>query len=295
MKHLILFLIVFSTNVLIYAQSFPSDPNACELITSDIDNFWKAFNLMENGYEGNPFDAYYMKIGSQGVIDFTPYRIEHADTLYHNVKRHKQKYLDVKASTFRVKEKKKQIRAAFYALKYIFPEAKFPPVYFVIGNFNSGGTSTPNGLIIGAETQNNIDNVPYIVAHELIHFQQKRYHQNPSLLDQSINEGIADFLGEMISGSHINTVAYKYGESNKDKLCKEFVKIMDSNNWDDWLYGTSGKDDRPNDLGYWMGYQIGKSYYEKQPDKTTAIKAMLDIKDANEFLEKSGYLDDYLD
>jgi len=97
---------------------------------------------MDKGYEGNPFDKNYMKIGSQGVIDFTPYRIESADTLFKNVRENKDKYLSVRESTLRIKEKKKQIIASFYALKYLLPDAKFPPVYFVIGNFNTGGTSS---------------------------------------------------------------------------------------------------------------------------------------------------------
>ncbi len=38
---------------------------------------------------------------------------------------------------------------------------------------------------------------------------------------------------------------------------------MHGNETQDWLYGTSGKDSRPNDLGYWMGYEIVKASFEK--------------------------------
>lgn len=293
MKRPLFILFVFIRPALIFSQYFPTNPDSSELITTDIENFWQAFDLMEKGYDGNPFDENYMKIGSQGVMDFTPYRIESGDMLLKNVRENKEQYLAVKENTFRINEKKKQILATFYALKYLLPEAKFPPVYFVIGNFNSGGTSSDNGLIIGAETQSNIDNVPYLVAHELIHFQQKKNNHNRTLLEQSINEGVADFLGEMISGNHINKTAYEYGELHKQALCEEFVEILDSDNWNDWLYGTSGKDNRPNDLGYWMGYQIAKSYFDQQGDKSMAIKELLDIKNAKLFLEKSGFLNKY--
>ncbi len=294
MKYVFLISSILAIGHIINAQNFQSNPDSCKIVTSDIDNFWKAFEMFQQGYEGNPFDEHYMKIGSQGVIDFTPYRIEHADTLSKNIIKNKLKYLSVKENTLRITEKKKQIIASCYALKYWFTDAIYPPVYFVIGNFNSGGTSSPNGLIIGAETQNNIDNIPYIVAHELIHFQQKRYTQETTLLEQSIREGTADFMGEMISGNHINKKTFDYGYEHENALCKEFVKVMYSDNWNDWLYEVSGKDDRPNDLGYWMGYQIAKSFFDKQKDKHLAIRELLDIKDAKAFLIKSSYLQKYM-
>lgn len=286
--------LVLAISGAITAQNFPTNPDSCKIVTKDIDNFWQSFELFQQGFKGNPFNEHYIKMGSQGVIDFTPYRIQHADTIFKNVKESTSKYLAVKEGTFNITKKRKQITATFYALKYWFPEAVFPPVYFVIGNFNSGGTSSPNGLIIGAETQNNIDNIPYIVAHELIHFQQRTYSQNPTLLEQAINEGTADFIGEMISGNHINKNAFEYGYQHQDDLCKEFVRLMDSDELKDWLYGTSGKDSRPNDLGYWMGYQIAKSFFNNHIDKHQAIRELLDIKDAKTVLKKSGFLDEYM-
>jgi len=107
MKIILLLLISFLTTNLIVGQTFPTNPESSKLITTDIDNFWKAFDLMDKGYEGNPFDKNYMKIGSQGVIDFTPYRIESADTLFKNVRENKDKYLSIRESTLRIKEKKK--------------------------------------------------------------------------------------------------------------------------------------------------------------------------------------------
>ena len=295
MKHITVFFLLVWTIYDLRAQSFPSDPDSTLLVTSDIDNFWKAFDLMDEGYEGNPFADHYIEVGSAGVADFIPYRIEHADTLYKNVKENKEAYLAVKENTFKLTEKKKEITAAFYALKYWLPEASYPPVYFVIGNFNSGGTSSENGLIIGAEMQQDIDNVPIIVAHELIHFQQGRFSDEPTLLEQCLHEGMADFIGEMISGRHINTEAHAYAAKNKEALCREFVGIMATNNWDDWLYGTTGKDERPNDLGYWIGYEIAKAYFNKQSDKHKAFKILIAEKDAKAILSDSGFLDPYLD
>jgi uncharacterized protein YjaZ len=200
----------------------------------------------------------------------------------------------VRANTLRIKEKEKQCRSTFYALKYWYPAAQFPPVYFVVGAYNSGGTFNEEGLFIGAEMQTDIANIPYIVAHELIHFQQKNWKENPTLLEQSIVEGSADFLGELISGVNTNKAANDYGNKNETRLCREFVARMDSTDYKDWLYSVSGKDDRPHDLGYWMGYKITERYFAKATDKKKAIAEILDIKDYKDFLKRSGYLQTYV-
>ncbi|MEH0158470.1 DUF2268 domain-containing putative Zn-dependent protease [Limibacter armeniacum] len=291
MKYTLLLSLLLVCSTLLGQSKFTTDPDAAQLVTSDIDNFWKAFNLLGGGYPRNPFGDKYLEIGSQGLKDFIPHRIQHADTLLQRVRDNKEKYLGLRDNTYRIKETEKQIRSTFYAFKYWYPEAQFPPVYFVIGVFNSGGTATENGLIIGAEMQSRIEDVPYIVAHELIHFQQKYDNENPTLLEQAIKEGSADFLGELISGKHINQTAFAYGEAHKEALEKEFQEKMNGMDYNGWLYGGYEKDDRPNDLGYWVGYQITKAYFDKQPDKHKAVKDILNISDYESFLKASKHFD----
>jgi len=295
LKPIILTALLLTFHVHSFAQSnFSNLPDSARFVTGDIDNFWKAFDHYKKDTSVNTFGKEYIDIGSEGVKGFTPYRIRSADNLYKMVKKRQADYEKVRTNTLRIKEKEKQCRSTFYALKYLYPQAKFPPVYFVIGAYNSGGTSGDQGLFIGAEMQNNIDGLPGIVAHELIHFQQNLTSENPTLLQQSIIEGSADFIGELISGTRGDDAANNYGNAHTDQLCKEFVSLMNGTERNDWLYGTSKKDDRPNDLGYWMGYQITAHYYAKAKDKKQAIYDILNIKDYPDFLKKSGYLDQYL-
>src|SRR5687768_12677543 len=168
---LLTLLSVMLTTVIVRGQSLSAeDPLKAEIIYSDIDAFWTAFEKACENKTATPFETYLSK-GSQGVKDFIPYRIISADSLYRKVIRNKKKYEAIRESTHKLKEKEKQISAAFFALEYLYPKAVFPPTYFVIGRFNSGGTSSPHGLIIGAEMQGSVEGVPYVVAHELIHFQ----------------------------------------------------------------------------------------------------------------------------
>lgn len=275
-------------------QKFPSDPDNALFLTNDINNFWIAFDDFKKDSTTNNFGKKYIDIGSKGVKGFIPNRIQSAEYLYETVKRKRASYENVRQSTLRVAEKEKRCRSSFYGLKYWYPQATFPPVYFVIGAYNSGGTVNDDGIFIGAEMQTDINAIPSIVAHELIHFQQKNWKDEPTLLEQSIVEGSADFLGELISGENINHNMYVYGEKNEERLCKEFVTRMDGTNYIDWLYGVSGTDDRPSDLGYWMGYKITAQYFKNAPDKKRAVIEILDIKDCKEFLRMSRYLNSYM-
>ncbi len=287
-------LLIFISAQLFSQTNFSNDPDSSAFVTSDINNFWKVFDEFKKDTLVNLFGKEYIDIGSAGLKAFIPNRITSAEHLFKVVKLERSNYEKIRTNSLHIKDKEKQCRSIFYALKYCYPEAHYPVVYFVIGAFNSGGTSTDAGLIIGAEKQTDINNIPYIVAHELIHFQQKDTPDKPTLLQQSIIEGSADFLGELISGVNTNKKAMDYGNEHKENLCKEFVSRMDGSLFNDWLYSVTGKDDRPHDLGYWIGYKIVEKYFKNSTDKRQAIKDILDIKDYKDFLNESGYLKQYL-
>ncbi len=295
LKYVLTLLTIVSVNTTSYSQTiFPTNPDSSVFLTKDIDNFWIAFDRFRQDTSVNPFGSGYIDIGSAGVKGFIPGRIKSAENLYKVVKQRRGDYEKVREITLRMKETEKQCRSAFYALKYWYPEAQYPPVYFVIGAYNSGGTFNENGVFIGAERLGELNIIPFLVAHELIHFQQKTWSESPTLLEQSISEGSADFLGELISGGNINQKTVAYGDKNEEKLCREFVARMDSTVYTDWLYGISGKDNRPRDLGYWMGYKIAQRYFNQAADKKAAVREILSITDYKAFLNKSGYLQRYL-
>jgi hypothetical protein len=276
----------------IFSQSnYSTDPLNAQFVTEDVDRFWEAFAKLDNSKE-NPFKEYIEK-GTPGLKGFIKYRIESPKALLKMVKSRKDAYLARKDVLRNLEGTKKRVQAAYTAMKYWYADAVFPPVYIVVGRFNSGGTVSEDGIILGAEMMENLDGLPGLVAHELIHYQQKIENRG-NLLTNAIVEGSADFIGELISGDHINQNAFHYGETNLEELCKEFVLLMDQDDNQDWLYGTSGKDGRPNDLGYWMGYKITAAYFEKQADKKQAIHDILHLKDAKTFLKESGFLAPYI-
>lgn len=272
-------------------DSVASDPDSAIIYYNDIANFWNAFDKIDK--EGRDvFEHYYIKPGSNGVKHFLDHnRIVNSDTLYNTVQRRRKDYLKIRDKTLKVKQVEPQCRAAYYAFKYLYPKAKFPPLYFVIGRFNTGGVSLESEQIIGTE-MNEPANIPFLVAHEVIHANQNIPYKYKILLEQCIIEGSADFLGELISGKIASTGPYKYAKGRELALWKDFLKDMNLGENDDfanWLYAGRRKDDRPADMGYYIGYVITQAYYQKAPDKKAAIQEILNIQDCKEFLKKSGY------
>ena len=288
-----LLLVFFSTKSLTAQENFSTQPWESQFVTEDVDRFWEAFDQMEA--KGAQAFQEYIDAGTPGLKGFIDYRIINADSLYSMVQRRKADYLAKKNVLKDLPLYKKRIQAIYAAMKFWYPEAKFPPVYFVMGRFNSGGTISESGIILGAEMQSDLKGLPGLVAHELIHFQQK-YTQDrqPTLLEHSLHEGTADFIGELISGEHINSSASTYGKRYRDRLSKEFVLLMEGTDFSNWLYGNINRNDgRPNDLGYWMGYCLAKAYFDKKEDKLNALKTLLDYKNTAQIVEEGGYLKPY--
>jgi uncharacterized protein YjaZ len=131
--------------------------------------------------------------------------------------------------------------------------------------------------------------LPYIVAHELIHYQQPSDSGVTTLLGRAFREGSADFLGELISGGLINQIQREYGDAHEAELWREFSAAMHGQDVSKWMYQADKAGDRPADLGYYMGYRIAKAYYERAKDKKAAVKRILRETDVEALLRDSGY------
>ena len=299
-----LFTVLFLSNL--QAQSQNKNPLVTEIVTSDLDNFWIALEKAGADVNADALDKYYLQPGSKGIKAFMEGRIKNSENLARVIRSHSKYYHSIKPSVDSIAGMKSQIIQALVKLKDFYPDAIFPPVYFVIGALNSGGTASDHELIVGAEMHgltsqtpkdelNNwlktvlkpVNQVPHIVAHELIHFQQN--YDGGTLLEASIKEGAADFLAELISGKHINAHVHDFANPKEKELWEEFKTRMNQKDYKGWLYSSGSVNGRPNDLGYWMGYKITKAYFDQAPDKKVAVKEILNIKDFHQFLDKSGY------
>ncbi|MCH8290967.1 hypothetical protein IH992_07705 [Candidatus Poribacteria bacterium] len=140
-----------------------------------------------------------------------------------------------------------------------------------------------------------IELLPGIVAHELIHAQQRSRGSDEKLLAQSIIEGSADFIGEIISEQNFDSHLKVYGDAREPELWEAFKREMHDKNVSNWLYNAASAKDRPADLGYYIGYKICESYYNRAKNKKRAIEDILTIKDFDRFLEESRYEEKFAD
>lgn len=307
--------ILFISTICI-AQSGPPlnrDPRAVKFVTSDIDNFWRAYDLAAKESDKTKrvaiFQTEYLDKGSAGLKDFLRLRIESAETLVDTIDRMPKYYASIRPQTLQVQLMEKRMRAAFTKFKSIYPDAVFPDVYFLIGITNSGGTTGPSGLLIGTEMYgktakspmdelrpwlqvvlSTIDNVPAIVAHESCHYNQ-HYNTAPDqrhLLGKALQEGACDTIGELISGRNINDHLKDYGRTHDAEIWRDFEADMYKPDYSNWLYNARTAKDRPADLGYFIGYMITRSYYDNAKDKRQAVYDILNIQDARAFYEASG-------
>lgn len=291
-----------------------NNPDEARIITSDIDNFWWAYD------EATPDDGFkifreeYFERGSLGLQEFERIKIRSVNDFVFTIWSHARYYASVRSSTLAVHSQESRIRGSFRKLKELYPDALFPSVYFVIGSLNSGGISTGQGVIIAAELFSEttsspldelnrweksvvqpVDKIDEVVAHELIHYQQRFAGTLNTLLERSIAEGVADFLSELIAGAQINEVPHEYGDRHEQRLWNEFREAMHGSDLTQWLYNGGAvaargdPADRPADLGYYVGYKICQAYYQKAQDKKKAVKDMLTIVDFDRFLQESGY------
>jgi hypothetical protein len=293
------------------------DPLRAQLVTSDVPNFWRVFDKASLKDAGDLFQREYIDIGSPGLHAFLQGRIQTGRALASTVASRPKYYASIREATLSIDRKpeiKNAIQTSFRRMKEFYPDAIFPDVYFVVGRMNSAGTTDGGkGLLIGVEMNarsentpvdelNNweravigqIANLPHVVAHELIHIEQHHVNRQAisgkaTLLQNVLDEGGADFLGEMISGGIINRVQRDYGDEHEEALWTEFSVAMHGTDSSRWLYEGDRAKDRPADMGYYIGFKICEALYKRSADKSAAIRKILAISNADAMLKESGY------
>jgi uncharacterized protein YjaZ len=184
-------------------------------------------------------------------------------------------------------------------LREIYPEAQFPPVTIAVGRGRPVAVGSPvTGIQVGLEAlcatdwfnPDIEDRFVYVIAHEYAHAQQVAAvvdNMNPTVLEGSLMEGAAELVAELIAGEVSNLHPAAAARGREKEIETAFIADQGKSDLSDWLFNTTpGK---PGDLGYWVGYRIAKTYYQRAPDKRQAVREILQMTDAKAFLSKSGW------
>lgn len=281
------------------------DPAQAVISTSDVTLFWQAWDawVADGAVDSRlatVLQEQYLAKGSTGVRDFTPDRIISAQALAARILEDRAYYEKVRPITVQIAAQEAEMRAIYRRFLERYPDAVFPALYVVVGRRNSGGMSSPRALILGAEmfagagARLDPSDVLPMVAHELVHFQQRTDPgRGGTLLGASIREGGADFIAEQIAGRHINERVKSYGDAHEHELWPRFRADLERQDGHRaWLY--NGRDPArvgPPDLGYYIGYKVCQSYFQAAPDKAAAFRRLVQLDDPAAILRDSRYAD----
>lgn len=296
------------------------DVDAVPIVTDDIPRFWAAVDAAQPALAARDtaaaaavFERMYLDPGSDALLGYVTAKIGGGPRGYAvALMRYPAYYASVRETTLGLASLEPEIRAALRRMTAHYADAVFPPVGLVIGVFSSGGTSIAQGLVLGVEMnastpdsplhemspglQGNIGPValvPHIAVHELVHAQQD-WGGPQTVLRNAILEGGADFLAELAMPgappSHYTT----WGRANDRAVWTRFMAEKDSREIGHWTGNSSFRaDDWTGDLGYYVGAEIARGYYERAADKEQAIRDLLKLRDPDAILAASGYAERY--
>ena len=293
----------------ILLSCFVSVANAQEssrLVLDDVERFAALMDAPELP-SAPVLQSKYLDPGTTGVRIFTPHRIRDATTLANAVARDPEAYRRALRLCLPV-ARQLQSEAAEIASRVdaLLGSTRAATTYVVMGAGNSGGTASAEGLVLGLEVicRQAADSAAAhrwlrdFIAHELVHVHQQRAgaeHSSSDLLRQSLREGFADHVMELVTGG--NAVAdqarHHYGLANEAQLWREFsAAIEQGSGLRGWLYSPAAKAGRPPDMGYWIGKRICQAYMahpSRASNPGPALQTLLLLRDPRSILLDSGY------
>lgn len=282
-------------------------------VVEDIPRFWEA---VDAGGSADAFQTHYLSRASSALQLFAASRQITGTSLSAMVRAYPRYFAAIRDNTLELGPSSpviSTITANFAEMRQLYARSVAPRVTFVIGRFSTGGTVNSDGIVIGTEfyssdaatplnelAQFQRVNVkpnsalPSIIAHEHTHVLQLRFGslqaRARTVLERSLLEGSADFIGELASGTHINGHIHAWALPREAAVWQDFQSQMNDTDISRWLYNQQNSTpDRPGDLGYFVGYRIAKAYYDRTTDKTAAIRGIIEVADAQGFLQQSGY------
>ena len=311
------FLLLFTlTNV--FGQL--SDQN---IITTDIDNFWTAYDKVittkDSSLQYKYINELFIDKGTPGLKAIMEARDYTSQSYIEAINNYPLFWNSIRANTLKAKSFGNEIAIEIGKIKSIYPILKPAKIYFTIGALLTGGT-TLNGIVligselaladkntISSELPENLKNlrtyfdtdpikgVVFLNVHEYVHTQQKTTIGN-NLLAQSVLEGVAEFVAVTATKKQSELPSIEYGKHHFERVREVFSKQMFNSFTGFWLYNNSKNEFQIRDLGYYVGYDICEKYYQKAEDKNQAIKAMIELDYNNEnqlmkFIDKSGYFE----
>jgi Predicted Zn-dependent protease (DUF2268) len=267
--------------------------------TEDVDRFFAVYDAANRHPTAEQLQRDYLDPGSDGLHQLAKVRNVSGTAIAAALAKRPEIYSRARDCVAVLPAVRRRLGAALRNLRRLYPEARFPAVTIAVGRGKPVGVGSPeSGVQIGLEAlcattwlnPNLEDRFVYVIAHEYVHVQQVHAlvdDEHPTVLEGSLMEGAAEFIDELISGSVSYTQLQASTKGKETQIETAFAAAEDKTDLTDWLY--NGSQEKPGDLGYWVGYRIVKSYYQHSPDKRRAVRDIVRMTDPKIFLARSGW------
>ncbi|WP_299135297.1 Ig-like domain-containing protein [uncultured Tenacibaculum sp.] len=297
------------------------------IITSDITNFWKAYDKIQKTSDTilqmKHLKELFFDKGTIGLKAMMKAKNVTPQEYLKAINRYPKFWESVRKNTLRTNEFSEKLEEGIEKLRKIYPNLKPAKLYFTISGLMSNGTTLDSLVLIGSELamadkntvsseflgrmkknrriffdSNPIDNLVLLNIHEYVHTQQNMPVNN--LLSKVISEGVAEFVSVKAMEIPSVTPAVVYGKLN-EKVRQKFEEVMFyGNNTHRWLWSDAPNDFDVRDLGYHIGYELSERYYQQAKNKSDAIKKLIELDYTNEveienFVNSTGYFSETLE
>jgi hypothetical protein len=284
------------------STDFPASNPEPDIHIEDVDRFYKVYDAAGGQPTAGQLQHDYLDPGSDGLHHFAKMRNITGARIADTLAKHPELYSDAKRCMVVLPRVRQRLKVALHQLGHLYPKAKFPPVTIAVGRGKPVGVGSPvTGVQIGLEAlcatnwlnPNVEDRFVHVIAHEYAHVQQVQAlvdDEHPTVLERSLIEGAAEFTAELISGEPGEVTGSQFKErteGHEKEIETAFVSDEDKTDLSAWLDNSTMQ--KPGDLGYWVGYRIVKSYYQRAADKRRAFREILEMNDPKAFLAKSGW------
>jgi hypothetical protein len=269
-----------------------------EIVTHDVDRFFALYDTT-GGHPSAEQLQTYIDTGSPGLRHLAEARRVTGVRIAEAIAAHPEIYVRARECAATLPRVRARLNAALRELVRLYPQAQSPAVTIAVGRGRPVAIGGPaDGVQVSLEALCAADQLNpdledrfvYVLAHEFVHVQQSPElsdPQTPTVLQVSLGEGIAEFIGELISGGRAYGNLQGAVAGHEREIETRFLADRGSTDLSHWLYNSTA--DHPGDLGYWVGYRIAKAYYRHAADKRRAVREMLEMTDPEAFLAASGW------
>lgn len=301
----LLVLMTFLLNLQAVAQpNYPREPKEAALIYSDLLHFMDAYKALETNNDTiQVLQTLYFERGSAGLKEFINRHQLTAERLKDAMQADPERYALIPDFVGNITEIEALYADLMERYHQVLPNTVFAPTYLLVGaNRGIGQASQVGQLITITRVVDDRNKMQKLMTHELTHFQQvmamggqkyiSLYRAPNNMLGMCLREGGAEFFTSLVLGDITQDKALEYIEKNEIQLKKQFITDLETQNQEFWLWDSIDQNSYPKLLGYAMGYEICKEFYENSADKSTALQDILKMEDAEDFLKSSGYFEE---